>query len=242
MKLNPLLAKIFLFAGFIILPLTAFSQTASEKTISSSEESLTDSGNTDYALKRKDIEFAVEYGIAPNPPTNFSGPKEYNGNGRKLNYLALKAGYVFNPKKYVTIEYLVSVSPIVAFGKNEVKNPAYVSPNAAPIAAPTIRKTTYAHAVQPAILKFMFLAKKRVKPFAQIGGGFLYAHKPVPVPDGRRFNFTADFGGGVMYMLKPKRALNFGYKYLHISNGGRGYLNPGYNANVFYAGYSFFLR
>lgn len=241
MKIYFLLAKTLLFASFIILPLAVFPQTDSEKTVSSSETSSPDSGNTNYALKRKDIEFAVEYGIAPNPPSNFSGPKEYNGDGRKLNYLAFKAGYVFNPKKLVTIEYLVSISPFVAFSNNEVKNPAYVSPTVTPTISPTIRKTTYAHAVQPAILKFMFFGKKRVKPFAQMGGGFLYAHKPIPVPDGRRFNFTADIGGGVMVMLKPKRALNFGYKYLHISNGGRGYANPGYNANLFYASYSFFL-
>lgn len=34
----------------------------------------------------------------------------------------------------------------------------------------------------------------------------------------------------------------FGYRYFHISNMNTGVINPGYNANVFYIGYSSFYK
>jgi opacity protein-like surface antigen len=90
----------------------------------------------------------------------------------------------------------------------------------------------------------MFLAKNRLKPFAQVGAGILFVNKAVPVPRSTLFQFTSDFGGGLMYMLNAKRAVNLGYKYFHISNGSiNGKINnPGFNANVFYINYSFWFR
>ncbi|HXH70020.1 MAG TPA: acyloxyacyl hydrolase [Pyrinomonadaceae bacterium] len=72
----------------------------------------------------------------------------------------------------------------------------------------------------------------------------LFTNKAIPVPRSKPFNLTGDFGGGLMYMLSAKRAVNFGYKYFHISNGNIGgkINNPGFNANVFYVNYSFFWK
>ena len=64
-------------------------------------------------------------------------------------------------------------------------------------------------------------------------------NKPQPQPNTMRLNFSGYFGGGLMYQIKPNRAITLSYRYLHFSNANLAY-NPGYNANVFALGYSFF--
>ena len=196
----------------------------------------------DYTLNRGNKEINVEYGISPFNPSNFAGPKEFDVYGRDLHLVTVRFGRVIGTKKNVSYEYLFGVTPLAMFTKNEVHNDEYDSAKSEE--PPTIRKKTYAVAIQPVNFKFMFLAKNRLKPYAQVGAGLLYAGKPIPVPYSKRFNFTGDFGGGLMYMLGEKRAVSLGYKYFHISNGNIGgkINNPGFNANVFYLNYSFFRK
>jgi opacity protein-like surface antigen len=198
----------------------------------------------DYTLHRGDKEISIEYGVSPFNPSNFAGPKEFDVYGRDLHLVTVRFGRVIGTKKNVSYEYMFGVTPLAAFSKNEVHNDRYISATATPNEPKTIRKTTYAVAIQPVNFKFMFLAKKRLKPYVQVGAGLLYAQKPVPVPYSKRFNFTGDFGGGFMYMLSENRTINLGYKYFHISNGNIGgkINNPGFNANVFYLNYSFFFK
>ncbi len=214
-----------------------------ERTVSMSKKDDADTA-PDYTLNRGDKEIAVEYGISPFNPSNFAGPKEFDVYGRDLHLVTVRFGRIIGTKKNVSYEYLFGVTPLAVFTKNEVSNPQYVSATATPTVPKTIRKTTYAVAFQPVNFKFMFFAKNRLKPYAQVGAGLLYAGKPVPVPYSKRFNFTGDFGGGLMYMLNEKRAVSLGYKYFHISNGNIGgkINNPGFNANVFYLNYSFFWK
>ena len=72
--------------------------------------------------------------------------------------------------------------------------------------------------------------------------GFIFFNNPLPLPDSSTINFAGDFGGGLQYQIKRNKAISFGYKYFHISNISLGETNPGYNANVFYVGYSFFYK
>lgn len=200
-----------------------------------------DAAAKNYKLRRGEKEFSFQYGISPFNPSNFAGPKEFDVYGRDLNLFSFRVGRVIGTKKNVSYQYLFGATPLGIFTKNEVTNPAYVSATPTPNAAKTVRRTTYAVAIQPVNFKFIFFAKNRLKPYAQTGAGLLYASKPVPVPYSKRFNFTGDFGGGLMYMLSEKRAVSLGYKYFHISNGNIGgkINNPGFNANVFYINYSF---
>lgn len=195
-----------------------------------------------YSLKRGDKEVQIEYGISPLNPSNFAGPKEFDVYGRDLHLFTARFARVIGTKRNVSYQYMFGATPLAVFTKNEVVNTAYVSPTATPNIAPTKRETTYGTGFQPVNFKFIFLAKNRLKPFAQVGAGILVTNKAVPVPRSTLFQLTGDFGGGLMYMLSDKRALNFGYKYFHISNGNiNGKINnPGFNANVFYLNYSFF--
>jgi hypothetical protein len=197
-----------------------------------------------YKLKRGAKEFAFEYGISPFNPSNFAGPKEFDVYGRDLHLVTLRLGRVIGTKKNVSYQYMFGVTPLAVFTKNEVVNKDYVSPTETPNIQPTKRETTYGIGFQPVNFKFIFFAKNRLKPYAQAGAGVMFTNKAVPVPRSTLFQLTGDFGGGLMYMISEKRAVSLGYKYFHISNGNiNGKINnPGFNANVFYANYSFFWK
>ena len=195
-----------------------------------------------YLLKRGTKELQIEYGISPFNPSNFAGPKEFDVYGRDLHLFNIRFARVIGTKKNVSYQYMFGATPLAIFYKNEVVNKDYVSPTATPNVAPTKRETSYGTGFQPVNFKFIFLAKNRLKPYAQVGAGILVTNKAVPVPRSTLFQFTGDFGGGLMYMLTPKKAVSLGYKYFHISNGNinQKINNPGFNANVFYINYSYF--
>lgn len=198
----------------------------------------------DWKLRRGNKSFTVEYGISPLNPSNFAGPKEFDVYGRDLHLPTVRFSRIIGTKRNVSYEYMFGVTPLFVFRANEVVNKYYVSPTATPNVAPTKRETTYGIGFQPINFKFMFFAKNRLKPYAQVGAGIMFTNKAVPVPRSTLFQLTGDFGGGLMYMLNEKRAVNLGYKYFHISNGNiNGKINnPGFNANVFYINYSFWSR
>lgn len=199
---------------------------------------------SNYLLKRGDREFIWELGTSPFNPSNFAGPKEYDVYGRDLHLSTFRFGRVIGTRGGVTYQYFFGATPLAVFTKNEIRNPAYVSAKETPNVAPTVRKTAWGVGIQPLNFRFMFLPRRRVKPYAQVGAGILLTSCSVPVPRSTPFNLTGDFGGGIQYYTSETRAINFGYKYFHISNGNIGgkINNPGYNANVFYISYSFFHK
>jgi hypothetical protein len=197
-----------------------------------------------YKHRRGEIEYNFELGIAPFAPTHFAGPEEYNRSGRKMATFDIRIARTIGTAKGVSYAYMIGVTPLVVALKNEVRNPAYISPTATPKVYPTIRETTYGFGISPANFRFTFLPNRRIKPFIKLGAGFLYFNKSLPIPVAGRYHFMGDWGGGLMVHSKknPKRFLSFGYRYFHISNAniyGKEN-NPGYNANTFYIGFSFF--
>ncbi|CAN5583158.1 hypothetical protein BH24ACI2_BH24ACI2_08950 [soil metagenome] len=86
-------------------------------------------------------------------------PKEFDVYGRDLHLFNFRVGRVIGTKKNVSYEYMFGASPLAVFTKNEVTNPAYISPTATPDIAPTRRKTTYGFSIQPVNFKFIFCQK-----------------------------------------------------------------------------------
>lgn len=103
-----------------------------------------------------------------------------------------------------------------------------------------VRKTITGAGLSPVGFQLNFRRRERVQPFAQASGGFLYFGERVPNTDGAQFNFTGDFGGGVQWKTGARRAWTVGYKYHHVSNGYRADVNPGFDSNIFYVGFSIF--
>lgn len=201
-------------------------------------------GQPNYKHRRGAIEYNFELGIAPFPPTHFAGPSEYDRSGRRMTTIDIRIARTIGTAKGVSFAYMFGVTPLVVAFKNEVRNPAYISPTATPNVYPTVRETTYGFGISPANFRFTFLPKRRVKPFIKLGAGGIYFNKSLPIPAAGRYHFMGDWGGGLMIHSKknPKRFLSIGYRYFHISNAniyGKEN-NPGYNANTFYLGFSFF--
>lgn len=102
------------------------------------------------------------------------------------------------------------------------------------------RRSVYGVGATPIGFQLNFRRRECIQPFANVGGGFLYFADAIPNELGKQFNFTAEFGGGVQLLNRQGRAFTVGYKYHHISNGNRGVVNPGFDSNLFYAGFSIF--
>ncbi|HEY0459964.1 MAG TPA: acyloxyacyl hydrolase [Pyrinomonadaceae bacterium] len=144
----------------------------------------------------------------------------------------------FNNSGKVNLKYTVDFTPVAVLNYPDIELAR--TPTGSIIRS--TRPTRYAWGIAPLGLRFNFRPRRRVQPFAESTGGFLYFNKTTPNFGGTRFNFTIDVGGGLEFKLKNKRALTVGYKYYHISNGFRGDYNPGYDNNLIYLGYTFFSK
>ncbi len=92
----------------------------------------------------------------------------------------------------------------------------------------------------PVILTWNFLGTKKVKPFADIGGGLLFTNHDVPT-NTNNLNFTPQGGFGIHYLTTPHRAITGEIKYLHVSNASLANQNSGINASIqFTIGYTWF--
>ena len=194
-----------------------------------------------WKLERGTKELNVEVGFAPTRPTNFN-EREFDTAGRKFALLSVRWGRIIGTPKNITYEYQIEVAPVALAIKNEVANPAFQTVAATPNVAPTVRETTYGFAVSPIGFRFLFRPDKRLKPFVGLHAGFIFFRKPVPLPQSLSYDFTGDFGGGIQYQFEKNKAVSFGYRYYHISNMNIGTINPGYKAQIFYIGYSFFYK
>jgi hypothetical protein len=77
------------------------------------------------------------------------------------------------------------------------------------------------------------------RPYFATNVGFLMFTERVPAT-GTKFNYTWDFGLGAQLFVAADQALTLGYDFKHISNAYSGEDNPGFDANLFYIGYSIF--
>lgn len=97
----------------------------------------------------------------------------------------------------------------------------------------------YGAGASPFGLRMIFNPRHRFEPFGGSGGGFLYFQRPM-FGTSLHFNFTAYFEGGGELFLKHRSALDFGYRYFHISNANLVHPNPGMGSHTLFAGMSFF--
>jgi lipid A 3-O-deacylase len=91
-------------------------------------------------------------------------------------------------------------------------------------------------------IKYTFAALDRIRPYAEFAGGPFWTDLTGKIPEeSGEFNFVLSAGFGVSYFLTDQAALNIGYRFQHISNGGTQYPNIGLNASLPYGGFSFFF-
>ena len=89
-------------------------------------------------------------------------------------------------------------------------------------------------------LQYTFVSLDRLRPYLEGGGGPLWTDLGGQVPEQPgEFNFVVWGGAGGSWLLTPHWALNVGYRFVHISNGGTRTPNAGLNFGLPFAGISY---
>lgn len=158
----------------------------------------------------------------------------------RFGIVAFRYSRRFNNSDKYNLKYTADVVPAAFLNYPDVE--IVGGPTGLPIGFRSTRPTRYAFGAAPLGLQVNFRPRKKVQPFLGASGGMLYFSKRTPNFTGTRFAYTADIGGGLEFRLKNKKSLTLGYKYYHISNGGRGIENPGFDNNLLYIGYTFHSR
>ena len=98
------------------------------------------------------------------------------------------------------------------------------------------RRTAYAAGLAPLGAELRLRVARRVEVSAAASGGFLVFSIPVPDQGETRFNWTFDLGAGAHVAVSPRLRVAVGYRLSHISNGGRGPVNPGMDTRLLVLG------
>ena len=182
-------------------------------------------------------ELTVWGGFSPDSSTVFKGTGRTED--ARFGIAAFRYSRRFNNSDKVNLKYTADFVPLAVLNYPDVE---VVQTGTNSFRVDRVRPTRYAFGVAPLGLQMNFRPRKKLQPFVQSTGGLLYFNERIPNVTGARFAFTADVGGGIEYRLQNRRSVTFGYKFYHISNGGRGLENPGIDNNVFYIGYTFFSK
>jgi hypothetical protein len=174
---------------------------------------------------------ANEYGVWGGG--SFTGPTAIGTTERvRLGLVAFRYARVLARGENMALKYTLDAVPVAAM--------SFPSFEATAGGTREVRKTITGAGLSPVGFQVNFRRRERVQPFAQVSGGFLYFGERVPDVRGAQFNFTGDFGGGVQWKTGARRAWTAGYRYHHVSNGYRADVNPGFDSNLFYVGFSIF--
>lgn len=157
---------------------------------------------------------------------------------------ALRYARRFNNSDWVNLKYTVDAVPLAILRyPDRVNTPTLVGPGG-PVLAPVVRtrETRYAFGVSPVGLQANFRPRKKLQPFIGLSLGLLVFNKTTPNDFGTKLNFSTEGGAGVEYRLANKKGITVGYKFYHISNASRGVVNPGYDVQLLYLGYTFSFK
>jgi len=222
-------SKVILLLLAFIPALSVAAQTADDSTSPNSSNSSAQS--TSEGIQKGWNEFGIWGGLSFDSPTLIGKtPNARFGN------IGLRYGRVLAASKTVAFEWTIDAVPVAVLSNDRFT----VVPSGTGFVITQSRKSVYAWGIAPIGLKFNFRRNRKVQPFGQATGGFLYFNEDVPVAGAARFNFTFDFSGGIQIVNSNRRAVTVGYKYQHISNGYRSNINPGVDAQMIFVGFSVF--
>lgn len=105
----------------------------------------------------------------------------------------------------------------------------------------TGRQWTIGEATSPIGLRWNFLPSRKVQPFIDGHGGYMYSTQPIPVYGSGSFNFTLDIGAGIEIYRSHSASIRAEYRYHHISNHNTANQNPGIDSGLLQVTYCFRL-
>jgi hypothetical protein len=201
-------------------------------TMTSSQTSSSD--DEPYRLKRGDNEFGFWGGGAFSATTAFGGLTEAESDERGFVIAAFRYGRTLAANRSMALQYTLDAIPLaVATGNIET------STTVGGVTTFT-RDSAYGVGVTPLGLQLDFANRSRVKPFIHVNGGLLVFNESVPLPDAGKLALIGEAGAGLRVFTSARRAVSFGVRFHHISNGDRAGSNRGLNQFIIYAGFSIF--
>jgi hypothetical protein len=99
-------------------------------------------------------------------------------------------------------------------------------------------RTVFGVGATPLGLQLRTVATNRIEIVARTSAGLIQFSRRIPDPEERRLNYTLDAGLGLTTRLSSGTSLDVGFRLNHISNGGRGAVNPGMNSRMLEVGIS----
>ncbi len=216
-------------AAFIIALLLSAAAASAQEVAGLSDPSETSGAQQRgvYGMERAANEYGVWGGGSFSSPTVIGSTERV-----RLGLVAFRYARVVSRGDNLALKYTLDAVPVASM--------SFPTFEATPAGVREVRKTITGAGLSPVGFQLNFRRRERVQPFAQASGGFLYFGERVPDGRGAQFNFTGDFGGGVQWKTGARRAWTLGYRYHHVSNGYRADVNPGFDSNLFYVGFSIF--
>src|SRR2546425_8595852 len=219
--------KLTLLVGSVLFLLVSVSSISAQTADSSSKSQSNSEG-----IQKRWNEWGIWGGMSFNSTTLIGKTPD-----ARFGNIGLRYGRVLKTSKTVAFEWTIDVVPAAVLSN---PRPEVTSSGPGFTITSLVRHSVYGFGAAPIGWKFNFRRNRRVQPFGQATGGFLYFSRQAPVDDSSRFNFTFDFSGGVQIVNSNRRSFTIGYKYQHISNGFTGTFNPGVDVQMIFAGFSIF--
>jgi hypothetical protein len=184
-------------------------------------------------------ELSVWGGFAPDMPRVFGGsrPSSYG-------QLAVRYSRRIATTENLALKYTIDFIPLAVL--NYDRRPVIqTAPNT--LVVQNNSTTNYAFGLTPVGFQLHFRRKSKIQPFISANAGLLIFNKTIPddrsavFPNrfGKKLNYTLAGGGGVDFLTDAGRTFTVGFKFNHISNASTGNINPGFDQNLFYVGYTF---
>ncbi|HWL38705.1 MAG TPA: acyloxyacyl hydrolase [Gemmatimonadaceae bacterium] len=146
----------------------------------------------------------------------------------------------------VEVAYTTDVLPaIISTGMPAYSDSLLTCPPNEPCVLPIIpnrvmtRHTTYGAGAAPLGLELRLRAAPPLSFLVRGSAGVVYFSRPVPDPAEKRLNFMLDAGVGAEVRLTPRVGIVVGYSLNHISNAGRGPVNPAMDSRMVELGLTF---
>lgn len=191
-----------------------------------------------YRLKKGDNELGFWGGGAFTATTIFKGLTEDEARDRRFVIAAFRYGRTLAANRSVALQYTLDMIPLAIATGNIKQTTVTTTPTGT---VTTFRRgTTYGVGVTPLGLQLDFANNSHIKPYIHVNGGLLGFTDPMPLPDSGGLALVGETGAGLRVFTSERRAVNFGVRFHHISNGDRSGSNRGLNQFIFYAGFSVF--
>lgn len=153
--------------------------------------------------------------------------------GARFGLVGLQFGRILAAEDHIAVRYTADLIPAAVLAYPPLPSGPETEEAIAPTASPV-----YGVGAAPVGLQFVYRTHRTVQPFFGGSGGLMYFPAPIPDGRGRKLNYTFDVSAGVRWVLGAHRVLTVGYRFHHLSNGFRGEINPGFDANIFFLGLS----